>query len=46
LRRQYPDYAYKEATLNPANLRHRAVEWEADIIGNFKDNPGSKELIG
>jgi len=46
LRRQYDDYAYKEATLNPTNLRDRAVDWEADIINSFKDNPGSKELIG
>jgi HAMP domain-containing protein len=46
LRRHYHDYAYKEATLNPTNLRDRAVDWEADVISSFKDNPGSKELIG
>ncbi|MGB8583706.1 MAG: DUF3365 domain-containing protein [Candidatus Sulfotelmatobacter sp.] len=26
LRGSYPDYAYKEATLNPTNLRDRAVD--------------------
>ena len=30
-RSQYPDYAYKEAALNPMNLRDRTVEWEADL---------------
>jgi len=32
LRSSYPDYTYKEATLNPTNLRDRAVDWEADVI--------------
>src|SRR5690242_6497525 len=27
LRKKYPDYTYKEATLNPTNPRNRAVEW-------------------
>ena len=30
-----PEYSYKEATLNPTNLRDRAVDWENDIIQNF-----------
>jgi len=47
LRAHYPDYAYKEATLNPTNLRDRAVDWEADIINTFRNHPGSlKELMG
>jgi len=25
----YPDFSYKEATLNPTNLRDRAADWEA-----------------
>lgn len=29
LRKRYSDYEYKEATLNPTNLRDRAVDWEA-----------------
>ncbi len=45
VRRQYPDYTYKEAALNPTNLRDRASDWESDIIHYFRDNPGSKELI-
>ncbi len=46
LRAAYPDYAYKEATLNPTNPRDRAVDWEADIINSFRGHPSDKEMIG
>ena len=47
LRASYPDYAYKEAALNPTNLRDRAVEWEADVINTFRNRPGAmKEVVG
>jgi len=46
LRERYPDYAYKEATLNPTNLRDRAVDWEADVIYTFRNHAGQKEVIG
>lgn len=46
LRRDYPDYTYKEAALNPTNPRDRADEWEADIINYFRDHPEKTELIG
>jgi protein-histidine pros-kinase len=46
LRKDYPDYTYKEAALNPTNLRDRADEWEADIINSFRDHPEKTELIG
>ena len=36
LQKNYPDYSYKEATLNPTNPRDRAVEWEVDVISEFK----------
>lgn len=45
LRVKYPDYSYKEATLNPTNLRDRAVDWEADIINTFRNQPQNHELI-
>lgn len=49
LRKQYPEYAYKEATLNPTNLSDRAADWEADIVNNFRqaaaDN-APKEVVG
>jgi HAMP domain-containing protein len=46
LRKQYPEYSYKEAALNPSNLRDRAVDWEADLINHFRNHSGEKELVG
>jgi HAMP domain-containing protein len=46
LRKQYPEYSYKEAALNPSNLRDRAVDWEADLINYFRDHSREKELVG
>jgi len=46
LRKKYPDYAYKEAALNPTNPRDRAVEWEADIVNDFRNNPSLPEISG
>ena len=46
LRKKYPDYAYKEATLNPTNPRNRAVEWESDIVQAFRNDPARPEISG
>lgn len=46
LRKDFPEYAYKEATLNPTNPRDRAVDWEEDVVNYFRNNPGKKEFIG
>jgi len=46
LRKKYPDYVYKEAALNPTNPRNRAVEWESDIVNEFRNNESRKELSG
>jgi HAMP domain-containing protein len=46
LRKKYPEYSYKEAALNPTNLRDRAVEWEADLINYFRNHSTAKELVG
>jgi len=46
LRKKFPEYAYKEATLNPTNPRDRAVEWESDIINQFRGNADRVEIIG
>jgi HAMP domain-containing protein len=45
LRKKYPNYGYKEALLNPTNPRDRAVEWEADIVTQFR-NGQAKEQYG
>jgi len=46
LRKKYPDYAYKEAALNPTNPRDRAVDWEADIVNEFRNNSARAEVSG
>ena len=46
LRAKYPDYGYKPAMLNPTNPRDRAVDWEADIIAQFRNAPAQTEFIG
>jgi protein-histidine pros-kinase len=46
LRKKYPDYAYKEAALNPTNPRNRAVEWESDIVNAFRNDPSRAEIAG
>jgi HAMP domain-containing protein len=43
---KWPDYTYKEATLNPTNPRDRAVEWESDLVSKFRNDAGAKELTG
>jgi len=46
LHKKYPEYAYKEATLNPTNPRDRAVGWEVDIVNAFRNDPELKEFVG
>jgi protein-histidine pros-kinase len=46
LSKHYSDYAYKEAALNPINLRDRAVDWEADLINHFRNHASEKEIVG
>src|SRR5450631_4607601 len=36
LNKKHVEYGYKEAVLNPTNPRDRAVDWEADIVGQFR----------
>lgn len=46
LAKSFPDYTYKEATLNPTNPRDRAVDWEADIVNRFRTQADQKEFVG
>ena len=46
LHREHPDYAYKEATLNPTNPRDRATDWEADIVQRFRNDPTARQVTG
>lgn len=46
LRKTYPEFSYKEATLNPTNPRDRALEWEADLIEQFRNSTALNEYVG
>jgi Protein of unknown function (DUF3365) len=46
LRKSYPEYSYKEATLNPTNLEDRASDWEADVISGLRDHPEQQQVVG
>jgi HAMP domain-containing protein len=45
-REQYNDFFYKEATLNPTNLRDKADKFESTVVNQFRDQPNLKELSG
>jgi protein-histidine pros-kinase len=46
LQKQYPNYSYKEATLNPTNPVDRAAGWEVDVVDWFRNRPDVEELVG
>ncbi|MEM6836560.1 MAG: DUF3365 domain-containing protein [Cyanobacteria bacterium P01_C01_bin.120] len=39
LNSDYRDFFYKEATLNPTNLRDKADAFEAELVSQFRENP-------
>jgi HAMP domain-containing protein len=45
-RDQYNDFFYKEATLNPTNLRDKADKFESTVVEQFRQQPNLKELSG
>jgi Protein of unknown function (DUF3365) len=45
LREKFPNYFYKEATLNPTNPRNRATDWESDVVNQFRNRPELTEVI-
>ena len=45
LREKFPDYFYKEATLNPTNPRDRATDWESDIVNQFRAGAIQNEFV-
>jgi len=46
LQKKFPEYAYKEATLNPTNPVNRATDWEADLVEEFRKSQGTTEIVG
>ncbi|MGC1305919.1 MAG: response regulator [Phormidesmis sp.] len=43
---EYSDFFYKEATLDPTNLRDKADEFEAELVENFRARPDLTKLSG
>jgi HAMP domain-containing protein len=42
----YKDFFYKEATLNPTNLRNKADSFEKEIVERFRKESNLKEIRG
>ncbi len=42
----YKNFFYKEATLNPTNLRDKADVFEAQIVDRFRAEPKTKQISG
>ena len=45
LRKQFPEYTYKEATLNPTNPRDRTGDWEADLVNTFRADWARSQIV-
>jgi Protein of unknown function (DUF3365) len=46
VRKEFPEYTYKEATLNPTNPRDRTADWEADIVNLFRADAARTQVVG
>lgn len=43
---EYRDFFYKDAVLNPTNLRDKADEFETQLVERFQKEPGLKTISG
>ncbi len=43
---EYENFLYKEATLDPTNLRDKADNFETQLVERFRNEPRTKELSG
>ncbi len=46
LRKKYPEYQYREPSLNPTNVKDRANDWEVGLIRTFQSADKPMELSG
>jgi protein-histidine pros-kinase len=46
MRKDYANYSYREATLNPTNPADKADTWETDVIRWFNDHRDSSRAVG
>jgi HAMP domain-containing protein len=44
--KEYSDFFYREATLNPTNLRDKADVFETEVVQRFRNEANLKELTG
>lgn len=42
----YNNFFYKEATINPTNLRDKADAFETELINQFREDPSKQQLVG
>ena len=42
----YADYSYREAMINPTNIRDKSDDFETNLVENFRNNTNTKELQG
>jgi len=42
----YADYSYREAMLNPTNIRDKTDDFESQLVGTFRNDINIKELQG
>ena len=46
LHKHFPEYVYRESSLNPTNVDDRASDWEVGLLRAFQKDPNLKELSG
>jgi protein-histidine pros-kinase len=46
LQKKYPDYQYREPSLNPTNVKDRATDWEVGLIREFQAADTRAEISG
>jgi protein-histidine pros-kinase len=45
MQQQFPDYSFRTVALNPTNKADLPEGWQAELIQQFKAQPGLKELV-
>jgi protein-histidine pros-kinase len=46
LQQEFPEYSYRESSLNPTNVADRASDWEVGLIRAFRQDGNVSELSG
>ena len=45
VQKDWPDYSYKDAALNPTDPADKAADWEASLINRFRADPNLKRIV-